>query len=638
MRHSTWRSGLILVIGMSCSGAAFHAGSAAEDSPVSPGDEVGPELLIRKSDGLTSRSRFIRSSAQLAGTAQLAPGNPVQFEARPFHRQSCRPVRIVTLWTGEVIPVSWSLPEDSDRMSRAFPANLFGDLKLSAISLKRSSVASIRQPIGCADVCPADPRLRSTSVWQPDKSHTSVVPDYAHGMVKPFWKRRGLQIPRLPDKHPVKEYLVHLSGRWPTSGVAEVRKSSPDDAIRSGGTLTLVFVSRSGQRSLIEVSGRAGKRRIGLPDGRAKVVAVGTSLLQIRLHADPELTLSSHDVVLAKLRPTLGQLAAIEVEGPFVPPLEDQPEGAYSLFLDEPLVRLVDRDAGGSSNVGKQILDNVRHAKDSDRVVLTSGDQVNGVVSEAAQAIRLVVSEGDGRSILIDRKNVAAVCFKQPETSESRPVAGKLAQIDLVPDASCAIGGLEERFWIRSAIRQATVDGLVTHHPLLGDVTVGWKVIQRITPLFEGSYQLIDAGPRHLGNGYRESFIRVEPHGTELALKFQLKKEQMALPTFISADIAELIPSRIGTLKATPFLDEVRNGFLATQVFLNGDLIGMLNDLITIQSPTTEPERVRMLLPARLMKIGKNTIHIRQTSAKHDVASFDDFEIRAMAVEVEHPM
>lgn len=506
------------------------------------------------------------------------------------------------------------------------------------MSLMRSSVAAIRQPIGCADVCPADPRLRSTSVWQPDKGHTRVVPNYAHGVVKPFWKRRGLQIPRLPDKDPVKEYLVQLSGRWPTSGVAEMRKSSPEDFIRSGGTLTLVFVSRSGQRSLIEVSGRAGKRRIDLPNGRTKVVAVGTSQLQIRLRAGRELTLSSHDVVLAKLRPTLGQLAAIEVEGPFLPPLEDHTEGAYSLLLDEPLVRLVDRDAGGSSNIGKQILGSVRHAMDSDRVVLNSGDQVNGVVSEAAQAIRIVVSEEDGRSILIDRKNVAAVCFKQPESSEFKPVAGKFAQIDLVSDASCAIGGLEERFWIRSAIRQATDDGLVTHHPLLGDVAVGWKMIQRITPLFEGSYQLIDAGPRHFGNGYRESFSCVEPHGTELALKFQLKQEQLALPTFISADIVELIPSRIGTLKATPFLYEVRSGFLATQVFLNGDLVGTLNDLITIQSPTTEPERVRMPLPARLMKIGKNTIHIRQTSAKHDVASFDDFEIRAIAVEIEHPI
>jgi hypothetical protein len=405
--------------------------------------------------------------------------------------------------------------------------------------------------------------------------------------------------------------------------------------MRSSGTLRFVFFDENGLRTQIEISGRAGKRRIVLPDGRAKLVTVGTPQLLIRVRTDRGLTLSSHEVVLAKLRTSPGQLVAIEAESLSLLPIVDPTVGANALLLDEPLVRLVDRGAGRSSNVGKQIAHRVRQAKDSDCVVLNSGDEIYGVVSETAQAVRIVVSEVDGRSLLIDRKEVAAVCFEQPETTESRLVTGEFAQIDLVPDASCSIGGLEERFWIRSAIRQATDEGLVTHHPLLGKVTVGWKMIQRITPLFEGSYQLLDAGPRHLGNGYRESFRRVDPEGTELALKFQMKNEQLAMPTFLSADIAELIPSGDGTLKATPFLDEVCAGFLSTEVFLNGELVGLLNDLITIQSPATEPERVRMPLPARLMKAGENVIHIRQTSAIDAAASFDDFELRAIAIEVE---
>jgi hypothetical protein len=625
---------IILVAAFAFGGGPSESASAVDEPSATQSNGVGPELLIRKSDGSISRSRFLRGSVRLAGDAQLTPGEPVQFEVRPFQPQSSLPVRIMTLWTGEVIPAFWSLSERPDPGPGLFAAQLFGVPRLPTTFLRRSHVASIRQPSGCVDVCTADPRLRPASVWQLVKSNGIAGP--GSGQTGQHWEHRRIQLPVPGDRPSIDNYLVLLSGHWPAESVAARDDSSPSDVVRSGGTVRFVFVGENGQRTQIEVSGRAGKRRVVLPDGRAKLLTVGTPQLHLRLLADRELTLSSHEVVLAKLRTSPGQLVAIEAERPSLLPIADQTVGAYSLVLEEPLVRLVDRGAGRSSNVGKQIAHRVRQAKVSDRVVLNSGDEVYGEVSEAAQAVRIVVSEVDGRSLLIDRKDVAAVCFEQPETSESKVVTGEFAQIDLVPDVSCSIGGLAERFWIRSAIRQATDKGLVTQHPLLGDVTVGWMMIQRITPLFEGSYQLIDAGPRHLGNGHRESFSRVEPDGTELALQFQMKNEQLALQTFLSADIAELIPSGDGTLRVTPFLDEVRAGFLSTEVFLNGELVGLLNDLITIQSPAIEPERVRMPLPARLMKVNGNMIHIRQKSEKDDATSFDDFELRAIAVEIEH--
>jgi len=98
-----------------------------------------------------------------------------------------------------------------------------------------------------------------------------------------------------------------------------------------------------------------------------------------------------------------------------------------------------------------------------------------------------------------------------------------------------------------------------------------------------------------------------------------------------------LIPSGPGTLQATPFLDEVRAGFLTTQVFLNGERVGTLNELISVRSPASAPERVRFQLPARLLKAGGNTIRLQQSSAKDDADSFDDCEIRALAIEVERP-
>jgi len=615
--------------------------------------EVGPELRVRKSDGTTSNARFLRGAAALTQNAPLTPGETLDFGARPFQLLSSLPVRIVTLWTGEVLPASCSLSERRLGTSSRFSAMLFGDSRLPEVGLRVSDVATILQPVGTRDVCPADSRVRPAGVWQDGENGNGengngengngengsvVVPDYVDASTGKSWKRRGIQLPGLADAPEGHGCLVVLSGQWPVGvASASARSLSPGDEIRSGGTLKFIFVDERGVRRRIEFSGRGGKRRIVFPDDRVKSATVGTRRLQLRLHTDRELTFSSHGVVLAKVQKPIGDLVAIEVEGPLLPSFGDKPDRSHALFVHEPFVRRINRESNHSSSIRTGIENSVRKTADSDRVLLNSGDEIYGMISEAAAGVS-VLPRSMGHRLLIDRKEIAAVCFGRPKPAARMPVTGRFARIDLVPDASCSLGGAEEAFWIRLAIRQANDDGLVMQHPLLGDVTVRWEMIRRITPLFAGSYRLLDPGPRHLGNGYRESFSRVQPDGTELSFNFQVAAEELAQPTFLSADIAELIPSAPDTLKATPFLDEVRAGFLATQVFLNGELVGTLNGLINVRSPATQPERVRLRLPARLLKAGENSIEIRQRSAKDDATSFDDFEIRAIAIEVEHPI
>ena len=133
-------------------------------------------------------------------------------------------------------------------------------------------------------------------------------------------------------------------------------------------------------------------------------------------------------------------------------------------------------------------------------------------------------------------------------------------------------------------------------------------------------------------------FSQIEPDGTELSFTVSISKDQLPQKIFLSADIAELIPSGPGTLKATPFLNEVRAGFLATQILVNGEAVGTLNELITVRAPATDPQRVRIRLPATWLKAGQNSIRIRQTSARDETTSFDDCELRAIAIEIENPI
>ena len=585
-------------------------------------------------------SRFLRGSARLTDNPRLTPRETLVFDARPFLPKSCLPVRIVTLWTGEVFPAWCRLPERQTGTPSHFSAQLFAASPFvksskSSIALKVSDVSSIRQPLGTCDVCPTDSRLSPTGGWQKvDRGHDSV-PGFVDALNEKSWQRRVLQIPRFEGESHDHDCLVVLCGRWPEA-LSGVKHLSPDDEIRSGGTLKFLFIDRQGVQRRIDVSGRGERRLIVRPDGREEIVAVRTERLQLQLRAGRDVTLSSNDTILAGIQKPIGRLVAIEVEGPLSSAIGNASEEANSLFLTEPLVRFANRESNDSSNIRKSMADAVRKAAALDRVVLNSGNEIFGVIDEADTAVGIRSAGNSDHRLLVERKDVSAVSFGRPESSVGQPVTGEFVRIDLVPDASCSMSGLEEPFWIRSAIKYATDDGLTTQHPLLGEVTVRWKMIRRIRPLFAGSYQLLDAGPRHLCNGYRESFSRIEPDGTELSFSFRIATEQHAQPTFLSADIAELIPSGPGTLKATPFLDEVRAGFLATQVFVNGERAGSLNELITVRAPPTAPARVRMRLPARLFKAGKNSIQIRQTSARDDATSFDDCELRAIAIEVEH--
>ena len=630
----------IFVVLFSGDGVSVTTSLAAENRPLSASVEVGPALLLRNFDGSTSGVRFVSGTPGLTGDARLTEGESLEFQARPFPLRSSLPVRIVTLWTGEVIPASWKQPTGKKGAVSRFDAQLysghsFAESEHSRITLRISDVATIRQPVGTSDVCPADSQVRPEGVWQQVKNRGDEFPEYVSALIGTFWKRQAIQLPMPNGEAADHRCVVVVSGRWP-AGVPGVRKLSASDQIRSGGTLKFIFVDTQGLRRRIAVSGRGGKRMTVLSDGRRKFADVSTQRLQIQVLLDRGLTLSSNGVVLSKLKHSLGRLDSIEVEGPFVPPIADEPEGSHAFYIQNPLVRRPSADSIEAAKSGNGITEAVRKVIDIDRVILNSGDEIYGNLDDVSDLLRLRSSSKRSQRLLVDRKDVAAVSFARPKVSRWEPVVGDFARIDLVPDMSCSFGGIEEPFWIRSTILRATDEGLMVQHSLLGKITIRWDMIRRIAPLFAGAYQLLDPGPRHLGNGIRESFSRVEPDGTELSLSFALVEKQLAMPTFLSADIAELIPSGPDTLKVTPFVDDVRNGFLVTQVLLNDEVVGTLNQLIKVRSLAADPQRVRMSLPARLLKVGKNTIEVRQTSAKDDPASFDDCELRAIAVEIAH--
>ncbi|NQV25589.1 MAG: hypothetical protein HQ518_14610 [Rhodopirellula sp.] len=656
--------------------------NCGQDGNVEPESELscGPAFRIQTVDGFTEDARFIGDRLRLAEDRQLQNGMRLDFATTTWRSRSCEPITIATFNTGEVLPGHWQVadrldddfvpvstlfgePQDARIATpRFWPAHATSPLSVArriqpqtqelvttsqmagAMMGERPGLSSIRVPSGCVDSSPSDVELHPDHQWRiessrrvsdsesaPLKSPESDETSNARSSLK-FWRRQRFELPA-----PLENGVVVLGLEWPILP-SEITTNPPEAPgfFLADTQLRFLFGTADGNTLPLEVTAGANQISVRLPNGRlshTKVAAPFPVFSIVRVTLADGLSLSMNEFSIARMKSVPGQLFAVEADGVFAAMVDTKEQRDRLPRLEVPWVRHGDRSAVDALS-GRDL---VWHSLDDDRLVLNSGDELFGQVTEVTRKVTFGDSGLTGQIRQLDRTAVRAVTFRRANDFTPRTVDGFFSQIELVPDSSCGLAALEEPFWMRTALVQSGQDGLRTRHPLLGDVLVRWSMIRRIRPFFHGSYTLIDPGPRHLGNGFRESFSRVEPDGTELSLNFDVDRTSLELPVFLSGDVAELIPSGLGTLRATPFLDDVRAGFLATRVFLNGELVGTLNDLIKVRSPATDPHRVRLRLPARQLKAGENAIQIRQTSAKDDATSFDDFEIRAIAIEVEHP-
>lgn len=555
----------------------------------------------------------------------------IRFPASSYQPASAAPVRIATLRTGEVIPLAWSLADSKERAQTVSTFGLYSDPVSQPLPAMRTALASIRQPFGTRDLASAfntskPPHASQSSDDEPDPIRITIT--------RPLpANRRQVAVDISP---PLQKGLAVISGHWPT---ATTDLETPDRTAKTADTEATLrfFIGDEPPLNVIELRGYGDQRRVLYPDGREVKLTARTDRLLVTIHADRMITISSDGHMLARVPRSSGQIVRMEVEGCLVretPAAKDQ--SGNCLSLEPLLIRQVTPITHQPAFEPSTVLQTIRRIADQDRVLLNTGDELFGAVTAAGQTVDLRTTIEDSRLRQIDRSLVTAICLRRTDRLAAGSVDGVFSIVHLAPDASCSLAGIEEAFWMRAAIVAATPEGLRASHPLLGNIVIRWSMIRQINPLFAGTFQLIHPGPVHPGNAYREAFRRIEPDGTRLSFRFELTDTQRRHPVYLSADVAELIPSAPGTLKATPFLDEVRAGGLATHLFLNDEPVGVLNNLITTRSPVTSPERVRIQLPRPILRNGNNTIEFRQTPARDNPASYDDFEMQAIAIEVEH--
>jgi hypothetical protein len=253
-----------------------------------------------------------------------------------------------------------------------------------------------------------------------------------------------------------------------------------------------------------------------------------------------------------------------------------------------------------------------------DELRLVSGDQLWGEVLSADGAkvrLRVLDQEAD-----FSWSEVAGLYFRRAP-SPSRPIEGPMVRVvwevgdpDARPDRfEGAIVGLDPEE-IRVAV------------PYLGTIPVPRAGLRRLEVLGRGRQLVLDPYSRHLGDQLMPELDPPMPDGDRFEVPFALES--------IPDRPAELVIDAVqveGDYDGGRFVEDLRNGFLKTTVSFNGQEFDDLNRHVPDANRT--PTRLRIPVPAALLKQGENMLTFRQLGGEKDPEYRDDLGLLRIALE-----
>lgn len=562
--------------------------------------------------------------------------------AKPFDSAGSAPVRLLTLATGERVPVrlsgEWS--SESRDVNSKVPMRARFLLAGQDCTVPVWSIAAVSVPAGSRDVVYGGSPL-SDAFWTFREGDVTrvAVPGGAVTVPASGWLRRNI----VPTGDPL---VVEMSVAWPVGDNASLEFLFGSASVESGTATDVDSPVESGIRLSLE-GDRIVISRLG-----AIRVATATSSVQradfaehskLRLTIDHGLTLSLSGRVLVRGSRSPGTLKSIVVRAP---PMGERSTAPHDKTTKDASVAV----AAARAPVVQSCLIQTRSKASVDESWQSrSGDQTT-IETHAndlfyGDAFRLnsknVQLKTQFGAVSLGWSEVRRFSLPRPSPEELRPVSGDVCRLWLASDATTTFFGVQPASALTGSV-QLTGSAVRIQHPLLRTestgtddaITLPWASIQRIEPLFRGEYRLLDFGPRHLGHLVQRSFAHPEPDGTAWPLHFVLT-EVPSGRAFLSMDAAELEPASSSTLRATPELAEVRRGFLTTNVLLNEFDAGSLNQHCEFRTPIDRPERLRIPLPCKFLKLGLNVIQLRQKPSRDDPKKFDDCELRRIAIEFE---
>ena len=290
------------------------------------------------------------------------------------------------------------------------------------------------------------------------------------------------------------------------------------------------------------------------------------------------------------------------------------PKGPAVHFDDLRLVRLAE------PVIGLEVAPKV------DDVRLVDGDQVFGRLKGAdADTVTLRV---DGRDVALAWTEVASLCFhRAPEPS--RPVDGLLVRAEWRSSPGSDTRDIDQ---VEGALLAISDVSITVATPYSGDLTIPRDRLRKLHVLGRGRRIVLDSTAHHLGNNVSKDAPVLDPplpEGGLLEQSFNLDKVPEGAAPALVLDVVQVV----GEANSLQFSDLVRKGEIRTNVKINDRPVDYLNRHITTKNET--PERIRLPIPAGLLRPGLNKLRIEQVGKVGDPEELDDLGILTIAVEFE---
>lgn len=256
-----------------------------------------------------------------------------------------------------------------------------------------------------------------------------------------------------------------------------------------------------------------------------------------------------------------------------------------------------------------------------DEVRLTVGDQLFGkILSVDDKRVSIDVS---GKPTTLPWSQVAGLRFRR-QAAQAPALSGLWVGVDW---RSAAGHDRRDVDHLEGVLRTVTDASLSVEAPFVGRITIPRDRLVDLAVLGRGTRIVLDPNTHHLGSARDDELDPPQPEGGILEIPFELaevSKEQ----TSVAIDVVQVI----GLSGNLDYSDRVKKGELRTRALLNGRPFDDLNRHITTRNET--PERIRLPVPAGVLRPGRNVFRLEQSGTKDDPSKRDNLGVLGVALEV----
>jgi hypothetical protein len=255
-----------------------------------------------------------------------------------------------------------------------------------------------------------------------------------------------------------------------------------------------------------------------------------------------------------------------------------------------------------------------------DEARLTTGDQLFGkIVSLDSQRITIEVA---GKPTNLRWAQVAGVRFRR-QIAQAQPLAGLWIAVDWRAAAGHDSRDVDH---LEGVLRKITDAFVTVDAPFVGPFDIPRDRLIGLTVLGRGKRIVIDANAHHLGNRRDDELDPPQPEGGVLEIPFDLADVPKE-PAAFALEVVQVI----GESGNLDYSERVKKGELRTRALLNGRPFDDLNRHITTRNET--PQRIRLPIPAGILRPGRNVLRLEQSGTKDDPLKLDNMGVLGVDLE-----